>query len=185
VQKDRREQNKGCVVEDGNREIQIPVAARRFVKVENKCDQTKRREMQDEWRATALLEDDKQANAEVNQSDEVDVKVTWRGGLNGAQIVEVGIVETHLSRKRRTFNQVVDLAADSLSLEIHLHARRVADRFATWAARDVFASIAVRTNSNQMIARNDSGSCGSGFRLNRLGNDALPGIHPSDAIPRR
>src|SRR6516162_2829144 len=63
VHQQRREYNESRVVKEGYRQVEVSVGSQRSVKMEDKSDDTKAREMENERRASALAKDDKQANA--------------------------------------------------------------------------------------------------------------------------
>src|SRR5207244_5478744 len=63
-----------------------------------------------ERRAATLLEDHEQANAEIDQTDQIEVQIARGPIRNRSQVIEIGIVVTGFRREGRTFDKVMNLA---------------------------------------------------------------------------
>ena len=81
MQEQRREHYEGRVPKKSDRQIEIAIRSHRGIEVKYKRGETQPGEVQYERRATALLEDYKQSDEEIDDSDQVEVEI------DGTQIV--------------------------------------------------------------------------------------------------
>ena len=142
--------------------------------IDKRC-QTKRRKVQNERRAPALFEKNEQANDQIDQPDQIDVEVSWRPFIYRAQIVQVGVVVTAVWRIRRPVDQIMDLAANARSIQIHLDVSGV----------HYLIFLVVVDDGEQPISGKNVSARRRRVRLDRFGSDAFFCVRPSDPIPRR
>src|SRR5205807_9536971 len=71
VQEQRREHDQAGAAQKGNCQVQVFVGSNRRVEVKDIRRETERRKVQHERRAATLLEDYEQANAEIDQPDQI------------------------------------------------------------------------------------------------------------------
>ena len=185
VQEQRREHDQAGAAQEGNCQVQVFVSSNRRVKVKDIRRETERGKVQHERRAATLLEDHEQANAEIDQTDQIEVQIARGPIRNRSQVIEIGIVVTGFRGKGRTFDKVMNLAADPRLLEIDLDVPGRTDLLASQSVGDLFTPPTTWAYSEKVIAGNQPRSGGCGSWLDRLGEDALAGIDPGDAIPRR
>ena len=185
VQEQRREHDQAGTAQEGNCQVQVLVSSNRCVKVKDIRRETERGKVQHERRAATLLEDHEQAHAEIDQTDQIEVQIARGPIRNRSQVIEISIVVTGFRREGRTFDKVMNLAADARLLEVDLDVPGRTDLFASRPAGNLCTSSTAWANSEKVIAGNQPrpGGCRSG--LDRLGDDALRAIDPGDAIPRR
>src|SRR5436305_14811952 len=81
--------------------------------MEDEGDEAERREVQRERRAPALLEEDEEADEQIDDADQVDVDVVSRQRRRRSQVVEIDVVEARLRRVRWSLNFVADMAPDT------------------------------------------------------------------------
>src|SRR6267143_2001159 len=153
--------------------------------MENESGEAKRGEVQHKRRTSALFENHEQPDTEVNQADQVYVEVACRPILDRSQVIEVGIIVTRFRRVGGPLDKVMNFSTDSGVVEVDLDVFGVGDLFAFRAPRDIRTTATVRTDREQMIAGNQSGSGCGGTRFDSFGDDTLRSINPSDAVPRR
>jgi hypothetical protein len=96
--------------------------------------------------------------------------------MNRAEVIEIGPVSTG-SGIRRAHHQVMQLASDAGLFEINLHVSRGGNllRPCIW----------IETDADQTIARQQPGTIGCGTAFDGFRYNALFGVDPLDAIPRR
>jgi hypothetical protein len=121
VQKQRCEKDESGVSQKTNCQIQIPVSAERCVEVKYKSRQAQADKMQNKWSATTLPKDYKQPDAEIDEADEIDIKVASGQIVDRAQVVEVCVIVTSLRRVRGALDQVMNLTPDVRLIQIHLN----------------------------------------------------------------
>src|SRR6266700_2858800 len=138
MQKQRGEKQECRVAQERDSQIQVPVSADRCEEVKDKGSQTKRSEVQSKRRASALLEEDKEPDHQIDQTDQVDVEITGGPTLNGTKMVNVGPVVTALHRIRRSFEQIMNFTIDSRLVQVHLDVAGV---------NDLVFLVAVETNA--------------------------------------
>src|SRR6266567_4224262 len=149
MQEQRREHYQSRVAKKRDRQIEISVRAERRVEMKDKCSQAQPGEVRHERRAPALLENYEQADEEIDDADQVEVKIARRQIVNRAQVVEVGVIVTSLRRIRRPFDQVMNLTDWSSGthqqtglIQIQLNFFRAGNFFAPNSATNVFALLA-------------------------------------------
>jgi hypothetical protein len=92
MQKQRPEHDQGSVPQNRNRQVEVFVSSDRFKEMKDKGGQTEGREVQNEWCATALLEDHKETHKQPDQAQEVKIDVAGNPCLTCIQVAKVGIV---------------------------------------------------------------------------------------------
>jgi len=97
--------------------------------------------------------------------------------MGGVEVIDVSVVVTAFLRIRRTLNQVMDLAANPGLFQINLHIRSAHD----WLV--LLVALAIESDGDQPISREQSRSRSRRVRLDSLGNDPLLSIGPADAVP--
>ena len=129
---------------------------------------------EEQRRASALFEEHKETDKQINQANEIDVEDPRRPLVNCIEIVEVSPVEAPTSGIRRAFDQVVDLAADAGLIEINLHVARV-----------IVISSALLPLRLMPINRRPAATSPLGRRVafDSFGDDAFVGVDPLDAVP--
>src|SRR6266571_8897759 len=161
MQEQGREYYQSRVAKKRDRQIEISVRAERRVEMKDKCSQAQPGEVRHERRAPALLENYEQADEEIDDADQVDVKIARRQIVNRAQVVEVGVIVTSLRRIRRPFDQVMNLATDTRLIEIQLNFFSAGNLIAPGSSISVFTFVARHAYGEQVITRNHSRSdCG-------------------------
>src|SRR5687768_14180433 len=85
--------------------------------------QAEHREVQDKAGAAGLLEEHEEPDQQINKADQIDVEIARRPVLDRVQIVEVRDVKTRLLRKRRPFDAIMQMPADTRLFEINLNVR--------------------------------------------------------------
>ena len=153
--------------------------------MEEKSRQTKGREVQHEWRSPALLENHKQTDEQIDQTNQVDVKIAGCPIRDCSQVIQICVIGSRLDRIRRTLDQVMNLAAHVSLVQIDLNVPGINYLFAFLAAGDFFASITSHADGQQAIAGNHLRSSGSRIWFNSPGDYALGRVNPGDSIPRR
>src|ERR1700687_461839 len=127
MQKQRGEKQERRIAQERDCQVQIPVSADRREEVKDKGSQTERSEVQSKRRAPALLEEDKEPDYQIDQTDQVDVEITRGPTLNSTEMVNIGPVVTALYRIRRPFEQIMNFAIDSRLVQVHLDVAGVND----------------------------------------------------------
>ena len=94
----------------------------------------------------------------------------------GVEIVNIGVVEAAFFRIRGAFNEVVNLATDLGLVEIHLH---------IFGVSYFLVLIAADTCGDQAVTRQQSRSRTRRMQFNRLGNNPLLRLAPTDPVPGR
>jgi hypothetical protein len=87
VQEERREHNESGVPEKSDCQIQISITAYRRIEMKNKGRQAKRCKMKSKRRPATLLEEHKETDEEIDEPNQVDVKIAGGPLVRRIQIV--------------------------------------------------------------------------------------------------
>ena len=93
--------------------------------MKNKSRQTERGKVECEWCSSALFEENKEPDKQINQPDEIDVEISRRPLVNCVEMIEIGVIVATLFGIRGPLDQVVDVAADSRLVQIDLNVFRM------------------------------------------------------------
>ena len=175
MQKDRREKYQSGTIQKRYREIEIAIRAYRSVEMKDESREAQRGEMEHKRRASALFEKNKETNDQINDADQIDVEISRLPLVKISEVIEVGPVGAGFV-VRRSFHEVVQLAVDTSLIEIDLN---VAGK------PDFLGPAAVEADPNQTVARQQPRPFRGGASLDRLGDDAVGGVDPFNAVPGR
>ena len=98
VYKQGREENECCRVEKSDRQIEIVVRGDRRVEIENERGQTERREVERVRCSSALFEQDKEADQQKQNTDQVDIQDARSSFMNRAEVIEISPVLPRFDR---------------------------------------------------------------------------------------
>ncbi len=142
VKKDGRKQNQPGAIQKSYREIEIAVGAYGRVDMENKCGETQCGEVQHKRRTSALLEEYKETDEQIDQADSIDIEISRLPLVQRPEMIKIGPVCP--AAVRRALHQIVKLASNVGLVEINLHVARISD---------FFSPFAIEAYSDQAIAR--------------------------------
>src|SRR3977135_2110979 len=93
--------------------MQIFICSYRCVEEKNKRGQTQRSKVQHERFSSSLLEDHKEADEQIDQTDQINVEITPGPIWNGSQMIEISIIDSRFNGIRREFYQIVKLRVNT------------------------------------------------------------------------
>ena len=173
MHKERSEENQRGVIQNINRKVQVFVSAYGFVEVEDEGRQTERGEVQHKGRTSTLLEKYEEAYEEIDEPDEIEIKIARLPIRDRRYIVDVGVIKARLFRERRALYEIDQMTADACLFEVNENLPVLVNRVKVAL---VFA------DGEETVAGKNARARACGIRSNGFGDDAVFGLSPLDAV---